>query len=230
MLSLSIVCRTRSSDDKFLGTTLAHRLGLLTPRSVVLPNKRVETQVVAESFRNLEYPMNWRGIIDYVGVPAILKDAHTGGRRVWHRVHNVDDLIQKYDESDTLTMIVQESIESDVQVNVFVVGQQEALAARYSPELRSYLAEMGDVEAAAVSLMKEQALALTRAYGYDVNLVEFILRDGAPVVVSPTNPAPDMDINVLKPAHFSWCVNKLADFAIAVAVNQQTAMPQAKWQ
>jgi hypothetical protein len=142
----------------------------------------------------------------------------------------VDDLIQKYDESDTLTMIVQESIESDVQVNVFVVGRQESLAARYSPELKSYLAEMGDVEAAAVSRMKEQALALTRAYGYDVNLVEFILRDGAPVVVGPTNPAPDMDINVLKPAHFSWCVSKLADFAIAAAVNQQTAMPQAQWQ
>src|SRR5690554_1273899 len=46
-------------DVKFFGVALARRLGLRTPPMVALPNKRVETQVVPESFRNLIYPMDW---------------------------------------------------------------------------------------------------------------------------------------------------------------------------
>src|SRR5690606_12923142 len=49
---------TAAGDDRFLGLSLVRGLGLQSPRSVVLPNKRVQTQTVAESFRNLEYPMN----------------------------------------------------------------------------------------------------------------------------------------------------------------------------
>ena len=221
---------TAAGDDHFLGLSLARRLGLQSPRSVVLPNKRVETQSVAESFRNLEYPMNWRGIIDYVGVPAILKDARPGRDRAGQRVHDVDDLIQKYDESDTLTMIVQESVESDDHIHVFVVGQKETLAVRYSPAEGVYRPELGAISGEIVAQVKEQAVAISRAYGYDMNLVEFVIRDGTAVVVSPSNPAPDMDINVLKPVHFSWCVNQLADFAIAVAQSPDGQMPQATWQ
>jgi hypothetical protein len=217
---------TWASDDRFFGISLARHLGMSTPRSVVLPNKRVETQVVPESFRNLEYPMNWRGIIDYVGVPAILKDADPGGPRKSQRVHDVDDLIQKYDESDTLTMIVQEVIESDFHIHVFVIGQEQTLAVRYNPEEATYLQDLGDVEEVLVSQMKQDAISISRYYGYDVNMVEYVIRDGVHIVVNPTNPAPDMDINRLKPAHFSWCVNALADWSIAVARADSREMPR----
>ncbi|MDT8305746.1 MAG: hypothetical protein RRC07_07395 [Anaerolineae bacterium] len=221
---------TSASDDRFFGISLAHQLGLKTPRSVVLPNKRVETQVVPESFRNLEYPMNWRGVIDYVGVPAILKDASLGGRRMSERVHNVDDLIQKYDESDTLTMLVQEIVESDVHVHVFVVGQEHTLPIRYAVDEESYLPEIGDVDAVTIAQMEKDAIAVSRGYGYDINMVEYVVRDGIPYMVNATNPAPNMDINRLKPGHFSWCVNTLADWTIALAHRADKEMPRAVWQ
>lgn len=221
---------TWASDDRFFGIALAHQLGMNTPRSVVLPNKRVETQVVPESFRNLDYPMNWRGIIDYVGVPAIIKDADPGSPRMSQRVHDVDDLIQKYDESDTLTMVVQEIIESDVHIHVFVVGQEHTLAIRYATEQESYLPDLGEVDKAIVAKMEKDAVEISRSYGYDINMVEFIVRDGVPFVVNPTNPAPDMDINRLKPNHFSWCVNTLSDWTIAVAQRTSKEMPHAAWQ
>lgn len=221
---------TAAGDDRFLGLSVARRLGLQALRSVVLPNKRVETHTVAESFRNLEYPMNWRGIIDYVGVPAVLKDARTGAGGAGHAIHSVDELIQKYDESDTQTMLVQESVQPGEHVHVFVIGQKEALAVRYSPAENGYLADLGGIPAGTAEQLEEQALAISRAYGYDMNLVEFVLRDGNPVVAGPSNPAPDMDINVLKPVHFSWCVNQLADFAIAIAQSPGVEMPRAQWQ
>jgi len=214
---------TWSADDKFFGVALADQMGMATPRSVVLPNKRVETQVVPESFRNLKYPMDWRGVIDYVGVPAILKDAHTGGRRITHRVVDVDDLIQKYDESDTLTMIVQEIIEANTHVHCFVIGREHVLPIRYSVDEERYLLDEDSLKPELVGEMKENALEICRTYGYDMNMVEFVVDDGTAYVINPTNPAPEMDINLLKPKHFSWCVSRTADFAIKVAKEPQSA-------
>lgn len=208
---------TWASDDKFFGEALAAKLGLRTPRTVVLPNKRVETQVVPESFRNLEYPMNWRGIIDYVGVPAIMKDAHTGGRRISQRVFDVDDLIQNYDESDTLTVILQEVVDSDEHVHCFAFGQEHCRAIRYSHEEQAYLPDAESLTTELAQKMQDDTLRICRTYGYDMNMVEFVVKDGMPYVINPTNPAPDMDINLLKPSHFSWCVARMADVAIKVA-------------
>lgn len=220
---------TWSSDDKFFGEALVAKLGMKTPRTVVLPNKRVETQVVPESFRNLEYPMNWRGIIDYVGVPAILKDAHTGGRRISHRVVDVDDLIQKYDESDTLTVIVQQVIESDDHIHCFVIGQEHCRAVRYSREEQVYLPDDDSLGSDLIKAMEDEAIRICKAYGYDMNMVEYVVKDGTPYVINPTNPAPDMDINLLKPNHFSWCVSRMADVAIGRAT--KGGKPQLKgWQ
>lgn len=217
-----------AADDKFYGEALASSLGLHTPRTVVLPNKRVETQVVPESFRNLEYPMNWRGIIDYVGVPAILKDAHTGGRRISHRVLDVDDLIQKYDESDTLTVIVQQVIDSDEHIHCFVIGREYCRAIRYSLEDESYLLDDESLERELIDAIRDEAIGICRAYGYDMNMVEYVVKDGTPYVINPTNPAPDMDINLLKPNHFSWCVSRMADVAIKLALSD--TKQYAGWQ
>lgn len=217
---------TWAADDQFIGVALAEELGFATPNTVVLPNKRVETQVVPESFRNLEYPMDWRGVIDYVGVPAILKDAHSGGRRITHRVHDVDELIQRYDESDTLTMMVQQIIEDAKHYHVFTFGREYALALPYQKDEGIYLKE-NTLAPELTEKMESQALALARLYGYDVNLVEFAVSEGVPYVVNATNPAPDMDINLLKPSAFSWCVKKMADFAVEMAL--QPASPANEW-
>ena len=35
--------------------------------------------IISESLRNLEFPLDWQGIIDYVGLPAFLKPFDGGG-------------------------------------------------------------------------------------------------------------------------------------------------------
>ncbi len=172
--------------------------------------------------------MNWRGIIDYVGVPAIMKDAHTGGRRISQRVYDVDDLIQKYDESDTLTVILQEVIDSDYHVHCFAIGQEYARVIRYLPEEQAYLPDDESLSTELAQTIREQTLRVCQAYGYDMNMLEFVVKDDTPYIINPTNPAPDMDINLLKPNHFSWCVARMADVAIKVAKQR---LPQVTgWQ
>src|SRR5262252_1546857 len=80
-----------TADDKFFEAALATRLGVASPKTLVLPNK--------------DYV---QGIVDYVGLPCILKDAHGGGWKEVYVCHSLDELISHYDQSGLLTMIVQE--------------------------------------------------------------------------------------------------------------------------
>src|SRR5690349_116263 len=83
-----------TADDKFFEAALATRLGVASPKTVVLPNKEYVPGIVHnESLRNLEYPLDWQGIIDYIGLPCVLKDAHGGGWRDVYICHSLDELI-----------------------------------------------------------------------------------------------------------------------------------------
>jgi hypothetical protein len=206
---------TWSVDNKFFGMALAKKLGLKIPRTAVLPNKNIDGDIAPDSFRNLVYPMNWQGIIDYVGVPAIFKDIRIGGRPAVYRVHSIDELIQRYDESGTRTMLLQQIVESDVHIHCFVIGRESVLLLRYSLADGRYLpGTISTSEGVGLHLAKD-ALTLTRAYGYDINMVEFVVKDGQVYVINSTNPTPVMDKALMDPEQFAWCVRKIADIAIS---------------
>jgi hypothetical protein len=61
------------------------------------------------------------------------------------------------------------------------------------------------------------SLQLVRALGYDMNTVEWAIRDGEPYVIDFLNPAPDMDINTCGVELHRWCVEKMADLCIRLA-------------
>jgi len=208
-----------SADSKFSGVALVNQLGLKSPRTVVLPNKQVERDVVPDSFRNLNYPMDWDAIIKYVGVPAILKDNHSGGRRAAYRVHNVDELIQRYDETGTRTKILQQLIESDTHIHCFVIGQEAVLCLRYSDENGRYEPEILSNENDRIKQIVRDALKITRAYGYDINMVEFVIKDDEAVVINGTNPTPEINKELMTEEQFNWCVHTAVQMAVQRAQN-----------
>jgi hypothetical protein len=219
-----------AADDKFFGVSLGHQLGIRTPRTVALPNKRVEAENVPESFRNLVYPMDWQGIINYVGVPAILKDVLTGGRRVAERVNNVDELIRWFDESDTLTVVLQEIVETDYHIHCYVVGKGKVLTIQYSHDEGRYLPDFPVLTSQQEKSVRESSLAVSKAYGYDLNMVEFVIHEGEPYLINPTNPTPELDIKLLGAKHFGWCVTEIANFAIDTVLNPSAQFLAYSWQ
>ena len=84
-------------------------------------------------------PLDWEGIVDYVGLPCILKDAHGGGWKEVYVCRSLEELIHHYDHSGLLTMIVQEFIEWDQFVRCICLGQEEVLPMQYDPRERRYL-------------------------------------------------------------------------------------------
>ena len=219
-----------TADDKFFGASLIERLGVRSPKTLALPNKAYVPGIVPnESLRNLVFPLDWEAIAGYVGMPCVLKDAHGGGWKEVHICHSLDELLHHYDNSGLLTMIVQEFIEWDEFVRCVCLGQEDILVTKYDPKARRYLHEpgfLGDLEARVV----QDARTIVRALGYDMNSIEFAIRDGVPYAIDFMNPAPDMDINSLTPPYFEWVVSHMADMAISLARKPRKQAKSLGWE
>ena len=97
-----------TADDKFFEAGLATKLGVASPKTVVLPNKEYIPGIHhQESLRNLVYPLDWEGILSYIGLPCVLKDAHGGGWRDVYICRSLGELFDAYDGSWQLTMVLQ---------------------------------------------------------------------------------------------------------------------------
>ena len=216
-----------SADDKFFGATLATRLGLASPRTVALPNREYVPGIHhEESLRNLAYPLDWKGVIDYVGLPCVLKDAHGGGWKNVYVCHSLDELITHYNDSGLLTMVVQEFIEWEHFIRCLCIGQDDILPIGYDPRQRKYLAENG-LDPAMQQRIITDSRTLVTALGYDMNSIEWAVRGGIPYAIDFMNPAPDLDINSLTPVHFEWAVDRMAGMAIRLA--KQPKPPRRAW-
>ncbi|MBU6366494.1 MAG: hypothetical protein KJT01_09825 [Gemmatimonadetes bacterium] len=213
-----------SADDKFYDATLAIQHGVAHPKTVVLPNKDYIPGIShTESLRNLAYPLDWHAVAEYIGFPCVLKDAHGGGWRDVYVCHSMEELLEHYNTSGLLTMVLQEFIRWDQYVRCMVLGRDRVLPMPYDPHQRRYIPDPGYLDSALEARCVRDALTLCRALGYDMNTVEFAIRDGIPYAIDFMNPAPDMDINSLTPDYFGWVVDHMADLAIRLATAPRPA-------
>ena len=219
-----------TADDKFFEAALATKLGVASPKTIVLPNKDYVPGIVHdESLRNLEYPLNWNRVADYIGMPCVLKDAHGGGWRDVYICQTLDELIHHYNNSGLLTMVVQEFIKWDHYIRCMCLGQEEVLPMKYDPGARRYLVEHEHLSPELGKRVVADSLTLVRALGYDMNSVEWAVRDGTPYAIDFMNPAPDMDVNSLTPTYFQWVVEHMADMVIKLAKNPRPQRKEFKW-
>ncbi|HEY7771308.1 hypothetical protein [Longimicrobium sp.] len=220
-----------TADDKFFGAALATRLGIAHPKTIVLPNKEYIPGIVHdESLRNLKYPLDWEAIVEYIGLPCILKDAHGGGWKDVYVCRTMRELIDNYDQSGLLTMIVQEFIHWDHFIRCICLGQDEILPIKYDPRERKYHVEHAHMGEELGRRVVDDSRKLVRALGYDMNSMEWAVRDGVPYAIDFMNPAPDMDIYSLTPHYFDWVVKHMADMAIDLARNPRPQVRELKWE
>jgi hypothetical protein len=218
-----------SADDKFFGASLIAKLGLASPRTMALPMKSYPEGVVSESLRNLVYPLDWDAITGYVGLPAILKDAWGGGWKNVYKVNTIEELIRAYDETGTLCMVLQEFIEFDQFVRCICVGQDNIMPIKYDPKNRRYIVEHDHLSPELGDRIVHDARLINNVMGYDMNSIEFAVKDGVPYAIDFMNPAPDMDINSITPHYFDWAVKAMADLAIEMAHNPKPQRAEQRW-
>jgi hypothetical protein len=227
----------RIADDKFFNAALAARLGVAVPKTVVLPSKGYSEGVSSATLHNMRYPLDWEGTAARLGFPMYLKPHWGGGWRDVHKVASLDELWKVFDGTGQLTMIAQESIEWTQYVRCIVIGKEHVLPALWDPR-KGHFERYTEAASSMPALSPElearvcgDARKLCRALGYDMNTVEFAVRDGVPYAIDYMNSAPDFDITSLGDAHFAWVVDRMATLVIDLATDLARAetAPAARW-
>ncbi len=222
-----------SADDKFFNYSLARKLGVAVPKTVLLPQKDYIPAIVSESLRNLEFPLDWQGIIDYVGLPAILKPFDGGGWKNVSRVNSLAELWAEYDKTGTLCMTLQEFIDFDQFVRCYCVGQEEVMIMAYDPKKpylsgEQYSHQPDYLRPELAERVKREVRLLCSALGYDLNRVEFAIRDGIPFAIDFMNPAPDAELVSVGEFFHNWITNAVTDLVFK-RLAEPRQQPRYRW-
>jgi hypothetical protein len=220
-----------SADDKFFNYALAAKLGVAVPPTVLLPHKTHPPGTTDRSMRNLEYPLDWTGIFDYVGFPAFLKPHDGGGWKNVSKVSTPEELFAAYGESGSLCMTLQRGVNFQEYFRCYVIDQRHVRIMRYDPGAPHHLRYVPGNPPPTPEMEKRivaDSLTLCRALGYDLNTVEFAVEDGVPYAIDFMNPAPDAAVESVGPANFKWVVDAVAEMAVARAL-APPAKPDMRW-
>jgi glutathione synthase/RimK-type ligase-like ATP-grasp enzyme len=221
-----------TADDKFFNYSVMAKLGCAIPRTVLLPQKDYpkDIDLTPESLRNLQYPIDWDGLLDYVGRPAILKPYSGGGWKHVYKVNDKKELIEAYDGTAPYCMTLQEFIDFDLYVRCFTFGKTDITPVKYDPRERRYLVEHAYLSPELGARVVRDAQTINKALGYEMNTIEFAVRDGVPYAIDYLNPAPDFERDRITEFYFSHVVEKMANLVVERALNYDPAQSWPRWE
>jgi hypothetical protein len=221
-----------TADDKYFNYAVASKLGLAIPKTVLLPQKGYpgDVDITSESLHNLDYPVDWDGLLDYVGRPAILKPYSGGGWKHVYKVHNRGELLTAYDKTSPYCMTLQEFIDFTQYVRCFTFGKTDILPVAYDPKERKYLVEHKYLSAELGARVVKDAQTINLALGYEMNTIEFAIRDGVPYAIDFLNPAPDFERERITEFYFEQVVEKMARLVIDRALSGNASNTWPRWE
>jgi hypothetical protein len=201
-----------SADDKFFNNVVADAAGVAVPKTVLLPPKQHPPGTQATSFRNMRF-VEWDDVFAYLGFPIFMKPADGGGWRDVHKCDSPESFFAAYDGSRDLCMMAQEAIAFTEYYRLYVLGREHVLIMAYDPGAPAherYVLNAPPIDPGLEARMRRDGIALCNALGYDMNTVEFAVRDGVPYAIDFMNPAPDADRHSVGEENFTWVVDTMA--------------------
>jgi glutathione synthase/RimK-type ligase-like ATP-grasp enzyme len=220
-----------SADEKFFNNALATKIGVPVPKTVILPSRELPDDTSSESFANLSYPLDWKGMFDYVGFPAYMKPFAGGGWKNVYRLNSIDDFFEKHAETGQLVMLLQEEIVFEEYYRCYCIGRKHVRIMPYEPRNPHHLRYVAAFQPSAELLkrMEDIVLKINNFLGYDFNTVELAVKDGVPYAIDFCNPAPDADLQSVGAENFEWVVETAADYAIETALSLNDGSDNLSW-
>lgn len=221
-----------SADEKFFNNALMTKLDVAVPKTVLLPSNQHPDDTNANSFRNLDYPLNWDAMFSYVGFPAYFKPFAGGGWKNVYRLESPDDFFKAYNETGQLVMMLQEEINFTEYFRCYCLDRKDVHIMRYDPKQPHHLRYVRNPQPIDKTLLEKLNKAITtisNSLGYDFNTIELAVRDGIPYAIDFCNPAPDAEKTSVGEENFEWIVETAANMAIRRAKEHKAGQNNLTW-
>ncbi|HKN84459.1 MAG TPA: hypothetical protein VJW17_13520, partial [Pyrinomonadaceae bacterium] len=107
---------------------------------------------------------------------------------------------------------LQESIDFEQFVRCYCVGQEEVMIMAYDPRKpylsgEQYVHDPNYLAPALAERVAKDVRTLCTALGYDINTVEFAIKDAVPYAIDFMNPAPDAELASVGEFYHNWITN-----------------------
>src|SRR6202022_1418008 len=127
-------------------------------------------------------------------------------------------------------MTLQEFIDFQQYVRCFTFGKTDILPVAYDPHQRRYLVEHEYLTPELGARIVRDAQTLNLALGYEMNTVEFAVKDGIPYAIDFLNPAPDFERDRITPFYFEQVVDRMARLVIDRALSGDVSNSWPRWE
>ncbi|MBC7473532.1 MAG: hypothetical protein H7263_04520 [Candidatus Sericytochromatia bacterium] len=207
-------------ENKDVGYSIAKELGIKVPTTFILP-PHTTPSLDGDDFRYHKI-FEWDKMMEKVKFPCIIKPA--GGRAAIavNKADNMEELLYHYNESKEMIMTVQSIVESDNewQIRCICVGRK-IVPIKYifrKMDGSEYIYDTEFLTPEQGKKVIESTRIINRAFGYEMNSVEFIIdKDGEPWAIDFNNPIPDGRASVLGPIFYNDYQDAFVQRAIEIA-------------
>jgi hypothetical protein len=145
-------------------------------------------------------------------------------------VHDRKELLEAYDRTAPYCMTLQQFINFDKYVRCFTFGKTDITPVAYDPRERRYVIDHEYLSPELGARVVRDARTINLALGYEMNTIEFAVRDGVPYAIDYLNPAPDFERDRITDFYFGHVLEKMSDLVIDRALNPDPARSWPRWE
>jgi hypothetical protein len=130
-------------------------------------------------------------------------------------------------------MTLQEFIDFDQFVRCYCIGQEEVMIMPYDPRKpylsgEQYIHNPDYLAPAMKERVTNDVRTLCGALGYDINTVEFAIKDGIPYAIDFMNPAPDAELESVGEFYHHWVTGAVTDLVFK-RLTETRERPRYRW-
>lgn len=219
-------------EDQFFQFSLANKLKLKVPRTAIIPTKEHVEGTTAETYKNLDYPLNWNELFDYIGFPMLLKlnRSNTGAHS--YKVYNPMEFFSAYDVTGTKQMIIQQVIDYTDYYRAFVVGKKHVKIINYDPNKPLHLRYSKDrltIDPKHKKAIEKIAIDICTALDLDVNAIDFGIFNSEVYLLDFYNTAPQIESVYFSEDDYNWLVFTVGDYLISLAEKGKNWYNDTPW-
>ncbi len=224
-----------SADEKFFNNCLMQKIGgdFVIPKTVLLPSYERPENTEPSSFRNLESPLRWDEIFDYVGFPAFVKPHAGGGWKNVFKVNNREELWHALAQTGREVMMMQSAVNFETYFRCYCIGGNRIHIMQYDPRndfFNRYVKNGSKIDPQLYQRLYDCVFKINQYLGYDFNTVEIaVTSDGTLYPIDFWNPAPDADNFSVGEANFEWVLQNAAEMLIERALKQEPDKINLTW-
>jgi len=213
-----------SPFEQFFNVALCNKLEIKMPKTVILPSKELPANTSPSTMTNLDYPLDWNNLFEYVGFPGMIKPNRFDLSHTEMTVYNKNEFFAAYDITGNKPFIYQEYIEFEKYFRSFIISAKHAITLEYDPEMprhKRYIEPKEKIDEEILNRTTNAGIKYAKASCLDFMAVDFGLINGNIYVIDFHTP-PEVRHNELPNGLYNELVEITANSLIERAKLDKT--------